>query len=99
MAERSPQMTAKHGQPVPLRDGLYVCRDCGCIDVEGTAWLHLNTQTPVDSEPPDDDHYCPGCDAHIPDVARLDGDLTDAGDALRFTPWAFPEKTTGQGEG
>ena len=45
--------------------GLWVCPDCGCADIQGTAWLHLNSWRALDGDPPSDDYWCPACDEHV----------------------------------
>lgn len=63
------------------RDGMYVCPEGGCADIEGTEWVHLNGGKPVGSEPPSEDYWCPACEEHHDRVAILDADGTCAGDA------------------
>lgn len=43
-------------------DEVYRCPVCGCGDVQGTAWIVLNTGRLADGDPPSEDIYCPKCD-------------------------------------
>jgi hypothetical protein len=49
-------------QPMEEMEELYVCPDCGCPDIEGTTYIHLNTERIVGSEPPRDTYWCPCCE-------------------------------------
>jgi hypothetical protein len=46
--------------PTTNRKRVYRCGDCGNPDVEGEAWIHLNTNEP--NEHSGDDVYCACCD-------------------------------------
>ena len=58
----------------------YVCEECCSPDVEVSAWIHLNTNEPIDGEGPASRPYCPACESdcridtlHRPaDVARAE---------------------------
>jgi hypothetical protein len=39
----------------------YACPECGCTDIEMTAWLKVNADQPTQDEPPRDDGWCPQC--------------------------------------
>ena len=67
---------AKERYPVTSRPGLYACIECGCIDVQGTAWVELNKNEMLPDEPPNDDIWCPNCEEHYSRV-RIVGDLMD----------------------
>jgi hypothetical protein len=56
---------------VEPREGLYVCPECGCADVEGTAWVHLNSGKDTGGDPPLDDYWCPACQEHYGRVEIL----------------------------
>lgn len=43
---------------------VWVCRNCGSEEVEGTFWVKLNTQEVMD-ELEDDAHWCPACEDHV----------------------------------
>ncbi len=49
------------------RPEIYSCSKCGSLDVECTAWVHMNTMDIVGTggEAPLDTVWCPGCDEHI----------------------------------
>lgn len=47
---------------------LWACEECGCTDVEGTAWVKLNGEEFADGDPPTDQVWCPNCEI---DYARL----------------------------
>lgn len=51
----------------------YRCPNCGGKDVEGTAWIHLNSGEEVDGDPPyDHDGYCcPDCSDTFDSVCIL----------------------------
>lgn len=51
------------GKKKPKEDRAYACEECGCEDVEGTCWIHLNSGEPSNSEPPSDIHWCPACES------------------------------------
>lgn len=40
---------------------LYRCVECGGSNVEGTAWVDLNTDRIMPSDPPTDDYWCRDC--------------------------------------
>lgn len=40
---------------------LFACPDCGCTDVQITAWIEPNTQTIVNGESPAEYAFCPQC--------------------------------------
>ena len=48
---------------------VWTCDECGSEHVQGTAWIHLNSNTIVQGDPPDDDYWCEDCDggfgAHV----------------------------------
>jgi len=62
---------------IEAREGMYACPECGCADIEGTAWIHLNTGGVTGDEPPNDDYWCPACMEHYGRVAILDKDGND----------------------
>lgn len=72
----SPDEGAKKHYPVASRPGLFACIECGCIDVQGTAWVDLNANEMLPDDPPDDDIWCPNCEEHYNRV-RIVGDLMD----------------------
>lgn len=41
---------------------IYGCPQCGCTDVEVTAWVTVNGNEYVDGDPPDDGSWCPFCE-------------------------------------
>lgn len=41
--------------------GFYACPQCGCTDIEMTAWVSVNSDMPTQDEPPRDDGWCPQC--------------------------------------
>lgn len=43
----------------------WICDECGSQNVQGTAWVHLNSNTIVQGDPPDDDYWCEDCDEHV----------------------------------
>jgi hypothetical protein len=79
-ATSAAQPDAPRRIPVEPHDGMYVCPECGCWDIEGTEWVHLNTGRLVGSEPPSEDYWCPACEEHYDRVAILEADGTNAGD-------------------
>ena len=44
---------------------LYGCPDCGCTDIEGTAWVHINDNRLLNCEPPNSEYWCPQCETHF----------------------------------
>ena len=64
---------------IEAREGMYVCPECGCADIEGTAWIYLNTGGETGGDPPTDDYWCPACMEHYGRVAILDKDGNDEG--------------------
>lgn len=42
---------------------LNACPECGCTDVEVSAWVHANTNELSESEGPTDQAWCPQCEA------------------------------------
>jgi hypothetical protein len=43
---------------------LDACPECGCTDIEVSAWVHANTNQVSNSEGPLDDAWCPQCEAN-----------------------------------
>jgi|GEM_PF-4778047 len=39
----------------------YCCPECGCTDIEMSAWVHCNTGVPTNDEGPTEGLYCPQC--------------------------------------
>ena len=39
----------------------FACPECGCTDIEMTAWVDVNSDQPNQDEPPRDDGWCPQC--------------------------------------
>ena len=39
----------------------YACADCGCTDVEVSAWVNVNTSIDTGDDGPTDQTYCPQC--------------------------------------
>ena len=44
---------------------LWRCPRCGGRNVQGTAWVDLNTGKPTTDEPPTADEWCEDCEANI----------------------------------
>lgn len=46
---------------------LFVCPECGCQNVECTAWINANTDEIMNSgaDGPLDDYWCPVCEDHV----------------------------------
>ena len=42
-------------------ESYYACPDCGCTDVEATAWYYINANTMTNDEGPLDQVFCPEC--------------------------------------
>lgn len=42
-------------------DELMACPDCGCTDIECTAWVNVNGDEVSSSDPPNDTVWCPQC--------------------------------------
>lgn len=40
----------------------WACQECGCTDIEGTAWVEINSDIPTQDEPPTDYGHCPQCE-------------------------------------
>lgn len=78
--------------PVPARPGLYVCLHCGCVDVQGTAWIEMNANEIIGDCPPTDDYWCPACEAHSSRVAVLDKDGRYDGEQYKPFTLAEPKK-------
>ena len=41
---------------------LYACPECGCTDVEVTAWINVNTSEISGSDGPLETAWCPQCE-------------------------------------
>jgi hypothetical protein len=71
--ERMGQKTYKEGQEAVQKKAkrvkVYECEDCGCREVEGSAWIHLNTgkprSDPADGQGPIEGIYCPKCECFV----------------------------------
>ena len=48
-----------------LSPPFYACPDCGCTDVETSAWINVNTGQPTNDEGPLDAVFCPQCDQEV----------------------------------
>lgn len=57
----------KDPEDVSEGEMVYACPECGCEDIEGTAWIHLNSGEDSGSEPPGDEYFCPACDLRTGD--------------------------------
>lgn len=42
---------------------VFACTECGCENVQGTAWVYLNNYQLIDCEPPSDALWCPNCNS------------------------------------
>ncbi len=51
---------------------VYVCPECGCVDVEGTGWIHLNSDRLVGDDAPLELYWCPRCEGNISRVCLVD---------------------------
>ncbi len=51
---------------------VYVCNDCGSPDVQGSAWIALNSNVIFNDEPPTDYYYCPFCDETTKSICLVD---------------------------
>jgi hypothetical protein len=40
----------------------WACPTCGCTEIEGQAWVNINEDRLLNSEPPSDHYWCPQCD-------------------------------------
>jgi hypothetical protein len=40
----------------------FACQECGCTDVQMTAWLDVNSDIANQDEPPTDQSFCPQCE-------------------------------------
>lgn len=45
------------------QDKYWACEECGCTDIEMTAWVEVNPDLPTQDEPPTDQSFCPQCEA------------------------------------
>jgi hypothetical protein len=52
------QKKPAHGTPFSE----FRCSRCGCRDVETTAQIHMNSDSPTDGEPPAHAYWCPTCE-------------------------------------
>lgn len=41
---------------------LYCCPDCGCTDIQETAWIYVNSGECTQDEGPLEELYCPQCE-------------------------------------
>jgi hypothetical protein len=46
------------------------CDECGCTDIQATAWIHLNTGAVLSDDGPTDQIWCPQCDAETGIASR-----------------------------
>lgn len=74
--------------PVDARVGMFCCRNCGCVDIQGTAWVEMNSNRLVSDEGPSNDIWCPGCEEHYDGCLMIqESDLVKGGPALySFSP-------------
>ena len=67
-----------------VTDGRWVCAECGCTEVQETAWIYMNTGKNSGDDAPHDNHYCPDCDdgqaevRELPDPDEVEAELHDA---------------------
>jgi hypothetical protein len=59
----------RNQEPAP-RTSWDACPECGCTDVEVSAWVNANTDEVINSEGPTDNAWCPQCE-----VNGLDGNM------------------------
>jgi len=50
----------------------WICEECGSTQVEGTAWVDLNTWTLVNNDPPLDLYWCHDCNEETHAVWKED---------------------------
>jgi hypothetical protein len=85
MTNATNETDARKRYPVPARVGMYACAECGCVDVQGTAWVKLNGDKLVDDEPPTLDYWCPACEDHHGWVHIVEAAEVLAGTAVLFS--------------
>lgn len=44
---------------------VWACRECGSTNVQGTAWIELNTGILTGGDSPLDELWCPGCSTEV----------------------------------
>ena len=47
------------------------CSNCGCIDLEESAWINAYTRTVVVTDAPVEDSYCPECEESVANVCTI----------------------------
>lgn len=57
-------------EPVAHQGTWDACPECGCTDVEVSAWVNANTHQVINGEGPTDNAWCPQCE-----VGGLDGNM------------------------
>lgn len=91
MAKRKKTENAEPGRhQVEPWAGMYACPECGCIDVEGTEWVKLNSSEFAGGDPPTEDYWCPACEVHYGRVAIFgdDGEAMFDNDGDDPKPWS-----------
>lgn len=80
----------------------WACPECGCTDVQGTAWYEINQGLMTADEGPLDDYWCPGCSDHYRSLERVShrkqvgSPLTDeAWRALAYQQWESEDEQIG----
>lgn len=52
----------KGGSKEDLETSYYACPECGCTDVECTAWISVNSEQVSSGDAPTDNAWCPQCE-------------------------------------
>jgi hypothetical protein len=47
----------------------FACQECGCTDIQMTAWVEVNPDMPNQDDPPTDGAFCPQCEYEADDGA------------------------------
>lgn len=56
----------------------WACQECGCTDIQGTAWIEINSDIPNQDDPPTDYGFCPQCEQTSGDGSfKMRCDLVD----------------------
>lgn len=66
------------------QDSYLACPECGCTDVEITAWVCANTDKISDGDGPGDQAWCPQCEANGVDGSMKEGHLEHVDTAKPF---------------
>src|SRR5262249_42559241 len=71
-------------------DVVRCCSNCGCIDLEESVWMSRSSGTPIVTEAPVEDAYCPECEESVVRICTIE--WGSSGECSECGGWHEPHR-------